>query len=483
MTVLKAYLAAAVYAAICLSLSLIFYKLGADKKYTRKLVHILIGFEWIILNALIGPSFHLLIICLAFLALLVISYKNGRMEMISSDGDNAPGTVYFCISMSIMSLLSWLYPALMVPFGIAVFCTSLGDGFAGVAGQALKRANPKIWKNKTLFGTTVSVLLSLAVSVIFNEIYSLSLSPLSLISIAVFAAILELVTGAGFDNLTLPLGVFVLSYFLIYYPERTMEYMLPVLLSPIVLAVVLDKKLLTRAGTVLAVILDLAVSTAFGNVGFLMMAGFLACGTIIDKIKRNFRAEGEKIEQKSDKTRDAFQVLANSLCAILFSLAHIVSPHPVFLVAFAAAAAEALSDTAASGFGALAVGAFDPFKMRRVEKGTSGGISFIGTLAALIGALVFSVIPTLFGVLDIKYAYIIFISAFAGNLFDSLLGSLMQGKYKCKKCGALTENYRHHGTPCQKISGFYAVDNDIVNLLSGVFASALAVLMYVLAFN
>ncbi len=481
MTVFTAYTVAILYAALCLGLSLILYKLGADKKYTRKLVHIIIGFEWIILNTIIGASYHILIICLLFLALLALSYKSGKLQMLSSDGDNAPGTVYFCISMSVMALVSWLAPLFALPFGIAVFCTSLGDGFAGVAGQAIRRGNPKIWNSKTLIGTAVSFLLSLCVCVAFDEVFRLGMSTWALFAIAFFAASLELVTGAGFDNVSLPLGVFLLSYFLIYYSDAAVNYIVPILLSPIVLALVIKKKILTRAGTAAAVILDLAVSIAFGNMGFVMMAGFLIGGVLIDKIKRGFRKTDCSLEEKSDKTRDVFQVLANSTGAILFSAAYIFSPHPVFFVAFAAAAAEAFSDTAASGFGALARGAFDPFRMRRVEKGMSGGVSFVGTLAALFGAFLFALIPLLFGNLDFNCAGIIFVSAFLGNIFDSLLGSLLQGKYRCIKCGTITENCRHHATPCQKIAGFSAIDNDLVNLISGIFSSALAVFMYFLA--
>ncbi len=482
MTVLKAYIIGALYAALCLGFSLVLYKLGAEKRYTRKLVHILIGFEWIILNNFIGASYHLLIICLAFLALVFFSYKKGLMRMISSDGDNAPGTVYFCVSMSVMSLFSWLEPRFMLPFGIAVFCTSLGDGFAGVIGQAIRKFNPKIWKSKTLFGTAASFILSLAVCIVFNAVCDLKMSVAAVLFIAVFASVLELVTGSGLDNISLPLGVFTLSYFLIYYPAQIFEYAAPILLTPLLLAVVIDKKLLTPAGIAAAAILDLAVSIAFGSMGFIMMVIFLVGGVLIDKIKRKARAEHSSVEKKDDKTRDAFQVIANGLPAVLFSAAYIVYNHTALLIAFCAAVAEAFADTCASGFGAFSKNTFDPFKMRKIQKGMSGGMSVIGTFASLIGALAVAIVPFGFGAIELRLAVLVFGAAFAGALFDSFMGSVFQVKYRCVKCGSLTESDKHCGLACAKVAGLAAIDNDIVNLASGSFSAVGAFLAYMLVF-
>ncbi|MBR2467146.1 MAG: DUF92 domain-containing protein [Clostridia bacterium] len=479
MTVLKGYLIGAVYAAVCLLFSTLLYKLGISKKYTRKTVHILIGFEWIILNHYIGPSYHLLIICLSFLALLIFTYKKGLMQMISSDADNAPGTVYFCVSMSVMSLVSWLRPEFMLPFGIAVFCTSLGDGFAGVVGQAVRRFNPHIWQSKTLFGTLASFIFSFGVCAVFDNIYALGIPLWGLVSLALTGAVLELVTGAGLDNVTLPLGTFLLSYLLIFRSAALIEYIVPVLLTPLLLGIVIKRRILTPVGTAFAVILDLAVSLAFGNMGFLMMALFLCGGVLIDKIKRKFVAEGDGLEKKDDKTRDAYQVLANGALAFVFSALYLAFNNEAFLFAFMAAAAEAFSDTAASGFGSLSRGAFDLFKMRRIEKGMSGGMSLIGTLASLLGAALTALIPFAFGVIRLRGFLLVVICAFSGALFDSFLGSLVQVKYRCGMCGKLTESPVHCGDKCAKVSGISFVNNDAVNFVSSLFASALAIIFYV----
>ena len=155
--VLTGYLSAVGYALACLLIAAFAYKLGLPKKYTRKIVHILVGLEWVILYHFMGPGLHFLIVCLLFLILLVVTHKTKLMPMISSEADNSPGTVYYAVAMSGVAAVGCFVPAVMLPFGIGVLCTSFGDGFAGVVGQLCAKKNPKIYKNKTLIGTLQSM--------------------------------------------------------------------------------------------------------------------------------------------------------------------------------------------------------------------------------------------------------------------------------------------------------------------------------------
>ena len=102
-------------------------------------------------------------------------------------------------------------------------------------------------------------------------------------------------------------------------------------------------------------------------------------------------------------------------------------------------------------------------------------MSALGTFASLVGAFVIAMIAFAFKVIDFNILWVVSASAFAGSLFDSFLGSVFQVKYKCSLCGAITEKTVHHDKPTVKYSGFEAVDNDIVNLLSCIFAVILAV--------
>ena len=215
--VLYGYIFAVLYGILCLAIASVAYKLGMKKRYTRKIVHILVGFEWVILYHFMGVGIHFVAVALLFTLMLFVSHMKKLMPMISSDGDNSPGTVYYGVSMSIMAILSCFAKDYVFAFGIAVFCTSFGDGFAAVIGSAVTKLNPKIYKNKTLVGTLSAFALSFLSAFVFSLIYKLPLGVADCIYIALFAAGLELVSGLGLDNIVLPLGVSVLSHFLMFF--------------------------------------------------------------------------------------------------------------------------------------------------------------------------------------------------------------------------------------------------------------------------
>ena len=191
---LKGYFLSFTYGILCLLLAVVLSKLGVSKSYCRKAVHILVGFEWLILYAFMGTSYHFLIVCLAFLLLLSVVYFKNFLPMISSDGDNAPGTVYYCVAMSVMALICIFLPDMVLPFGIGVFCTSFGDGFAGLVGQSIKKYNPKIFRNKTLFGAIANFLFSFGSAGAFTLLFDMGLSVWQCLLIAFLSVLLDLIT-------------------------------------------------------------------------------------------------------------------------------------------------------------------------------------------------------------------------------------------------------------------------------------------------
>lgn len=474
--ILKGYIFGILYALICLLLSLLAYKLGIPKKYSRKLVHILVGAEWIILAYYVGATYHFLIVCLIFLTLLSISYLKNIMPMISSESDNAPGTVYYAVAMTVMATIVMFVPDMMLPFGIGVFCTSVGDGFAGTFGQLIKKYNPKIYRNKTLFGSFFGFLFSFGTALVFNIIFDMNLKIWQCIMIGIFSAILEAVTVLGLDNITVTLGTAFLTYAFVHYPIIEL-FIVPIVFTPLVIAVVLERRVLTKGGLVLAIVLDAVVALAFGNFGFILLAAFLFGSVAVDKLKKHKKAS-DSVTKKSD-CRDAIQVLANGLIPMLMAVLYSLTANKAFLVGYVAALAEAFADTCASGMGVYANSTFDIFKMKKTKMGLSGGMSVIGTLASLLGAFVIGAIGFAFEP-DFKLLLIASLTAFFGAVFDSFLGSLFQIKYRCKICGELTEREVHCDVKTEEYSGFTFFDNDIVNLLSGVFSAFFATVIYIL---
>lgn len=475
--IIKGYLFSILYVLVCLLVAMGVYKLGAPKHVTRKVVHILVGFEWVILYHFFGaPSIHFLAVCVLFLILLLLEYKLSLVPMMSSDGDNAPGTVYYAAAMSAMALITLFVPNMIYPFGISVFCTSFGDGFAGLAGQAAKRYNLKIWNSKSLVGSIVNFAVCFAVAFVFSRCYGFDLSVLNCIVIAALALELELFAGRGLDNILITLGVSFLTYSLMYF-DQVWSYIVPILLTPLIIALALKKKTLTPMAVVSAVMMDVAVSIAFGNVGFVVLLIFFAGSILTDKFKKKRNKTKQNLLEESN-CRGISQVFANGFVAMLCAVLYSITSHRVLFVAFVAVMAEAFADTVASGIGSSAKHVYDIFRFEKCQGGVSGGVSVVGTLSSLFASFLLAAVPLCVGALNAFEFLLVGCVGFVGGFFDSFLGSFVQAKYKCSVCGRVVEKPSHCSAPATHWRGIPFITNSAVNFLSTVFAALLAFALY-----
>lgn len=475
--IIKGYIFSILYAIICLAFAFILYKNGVAKKTTRKVVHILVGFEWVILNHFFfDRRIHFLTVCIIFLLILALSYRKKLLPMISSDGDNSPGTVYYAVAMSVMALITLFIPSMMLPFGIGVFCTSLGDGFAGLIGQSISpKVNKRIYQNKTIFGTIASFVFSLIPILIFRHIFEIKLSVICCIVIAAFATELELFVGRGLDNIAVTLGTAFLSFLLINY-QQTLNYIVPIILTPLIIVFSLKKNALTVSGVLAAILLDVVVSVCLKNKGFILLLAFFAIGVLVDKVKKRYNKAEQNIEKRGSK-RDAVQVFANGLVPMFCAIIYFVTTDKIFAICYVAALAEALADTASSGIGVFSKFTFDPFRMKKCEKGISGGMSILGTVASLLGAIIIAIIALAMKFISFSEALMVVLAGFLGAFFDSFIGSILQVKYKCMICGKITEREEHCSTPSLPYSGIKFITNDTVNLCGTLFAASFVIFL------
>ena len=468
------YLLSLGYGVVCLLFAFLLSRVGVNKRVTRKTVHILIGFEWVILYHFHGASVHFLAVCLAFLLLLAFAYKKNLLKMISSEGDNAPGTVYYAVSMSVMAAISIFEPRFILPFGVAVFATSLGDGFAGLLGQLVSKSNPKIFKEKTLVGAVSNFVFSFGSAAAFMLVFpEMNLEFYHCLLIGLLAVGVELVSAFGLDNIMLPLSTSAFTYCLSVFPG-TVNYVIPIVLTPLVVLFVQKKNALTRGGLVAAIMLDLAISVTLGNTGFILLLLFLTLGIFTDKLKRKSVKE---IEDKG-ACRDAVQVLANGLVPMIAAVASCFILKEAFMFAYVSVLAEALGDTAASSLGSRARHTFDVFKLRRCERGMSGGVSFVGTLSAVAFCSIIPFVAFVLKALSFDKALLAVGIAFTGVIFDSFLGSVFQVKYRCLLCGKLTEKKLHCKEPTAFASGIKFITNDTVNAISAVFTGVISIVLF-----
>src|SRR5690349_18892586 len=152
-------------------------------------------------------------------------------------------------------------------------------------------------------------------------------------------------------------------------------------------------------------------------------------------LSRAFKKRKQGLNEKFSKgnERDAGQVFGNGGLATLFAAFHALYPESMVpWIGFAASLAAVNADTWATELGVLNP---TPPRMitdlrKRVEKGTSGGISLWGTFASLLGASIIALAAGLFTDHWSLFPLIAF-AGLAGSLFDSVLGATIQAMYYC----------------------------------------------------
>lgn len=232
---------------------------------------------------------------------------------------------------------------------------------------------------------------------------------------------------------------------------------------------------LTFSGAFAAFFIGMAVYSGIGIRGIFLLGIFFVTSSSWSKYKSSLKI---KMEEKLAKgaRRDWLQVVANGGAAGLFSIIYYFDDDFIWLIGFVVCLASANSDTWASEIGSLSKKA--PIYIRtfkRIEKGTSGAVSLLGTIAGIAGAFLISFLS--FVLFDIPFytSLIIFLFGFVGNIIDTLIGAFYQQGYVCKQCGIETEKKVHCRWPTTRIKGLTYVDNDMVNFLSGFLAAVMAI--------
>lgn len=209
MEVILGYILTYTYLILVLTgVSLIQKKLRFNSDISRKLIHILVGFSWIIMTHYFKTSVHLIVPPLTFIVINYIIYK--RDLLISMKNEKSKGTIYYALSFTILSIITVLKPDFLPFYGIGVFSMCIGDGLAPIVSK--KHNKYKIGKsNKTYIGSITICLSSFIVLLVFSKFYYLEIKLIKIIFLSLCSAILELV-GKEFDNITLPIGLSVITY-------------------------------------------------------------------------------------------------------------------------------------------------------------------------------------------------------------------------------------------------------------------------------
>lgn len=215
--------------------------------------------------------------------------------------------------------------------------------------------------------------------------------------------------------------------------------------------------------------------TYFGGWNWLaILAAFFISANALSHWGKERKQAVEKYYAKT-RPRDLGQVLANGgLGALLAGGYWLLGGRPVFYILYLGVMATVTADTWATEVGVLGKGrVFSLRSGRIVPPGESGGVSLLGTAAALLGALLIGLIGEglllLTGKIIIPGGYSLLaatVGGMVGCFLDSLLGAWGQARFRCPDCGLVTEKREHCQIAGEQAGGWSRLDNDWVNGLS-----------------
>jgi uncharacterized protein (TIGR00297 family) len=256
-------------------------------------------------------------------------------------------------------------------------------------------------------------------------------------------------------------------------------FLVGVVLSAIISFVGYKGKSLSNSGVVGAMITGTLIFGFGGWPAGLLLLAFFASSSALSHFREAQKSAVAEEKFSKGGQRDLSQALANGGIAALLAVAWALQPSVIWFAALVGAIAAVNADTWATELGVL-----NPQPPRLITTGqvvpigTSGGISLLGTGAALAGAGLIGGVAWLlaqFPGLWLTPAYssspaiilVAMISGLASALFDSLLGATVQQIYYCDHCQKDTERTLHScGTTTRPLRGWHWMDNDVVNLLA-----------------
>ena len=196
------------------------------------------------------------------------------------------------------------------------------------------------------------------------------------------------------------------------------------------------RKILNESGTWAAAIMGLVVAIGGHWTWLVTLLAFLSAGFFVTRWRYDEKKE-MGFNEGEDGERDWTNVISNGGVPMLISLyAFVTEDWQELLPIFVASVAVATSDTFASEVGCLDNRVYMITTLKKCEPGLNGGFSPNGQIAALVGALLISLVATALGMLvsaealssPVEFIVSISIIGFLGCQVDSLLGALLENR-------------------------------------------------------
>jgi len=228
------------------------------------------------------------------------------------------------------------------------------------------------------------------------------------------------------------------------------------------------------AGGAAGAVIGAAVLSGGGFWLWMTLIFFFATSSAFSSVGKERKRRLSQLHLKGSR-RDIWQVLANGSVGGVSAVLYGATANPVFALACAAAFACAAADTWASEIGIMS--RRKPVSIRTgkpVPPGLSGGISPLGTLAALFGSTGTGILFYLerltsgpgLSWTSLQFAGIAAACGFLSSFIDSVLGATLQVHYVDEATDTESERSSLEGRALKRKRGVPWITNDTVNFMS-----------------
>ncbi len=388
----------------------------------RKSIHFLTGIALFGLTFLLDHP-ALLWVIIAGTLFAFASYWSLSFRLLHKTRDHSLGTLFYPIG--VLGAFILLYHMPVEYFRASLLTLTVSDTMANVFGRI--RAgniyfNP-LKEDKSLFG--VAAFAATTLIILYFQLPDATILAFLLLA-TLLAIIFEVFSWRGSDNLSIPLGSALFFIVMDRHESDLVFLILLVLFAGLGAALLHRFRLLEKKASVLAFFMAIYFIGALGFSWAIPIISFFVTSVLFTIIR------AKKADRPSAlHGRNTWQVLANSIWAILFSAAWLITGMEILILFYVSVIAAVTADTWASEIGPLFHRrCFSLYHREMKPSGINGGVSLAGSLAALAGSFfIVGMSYWLFdAVIDPGLVIVLGLAGFLASMADSVLGAFAEEK-------------------------------------------------------
>jgi len=187
-------------------------------------------------------------------------------------------------------------------------------------------------------------------------------------------------------------------------------------------------KTIDMSGVFSAVLFGVILITFTRSIAwFLVVMAFFILGSLFTKFKYAKKVEMGVAQSKGGK-RGYLNAFANAGVGVVASILYGVTGDSIYAALFLGSIATATADTFASEIGVLSTKPRMILTMKPCKPGVNGGVSLLGELACLGGAVLIGAMGFISGIASLPVCLIAVLAGVIGTNIDSIVGYLFENK-------------------------------------------------------